>query len=136
MKVTIKRNNREEPKEYEVKYVLINIPVDFGQYVPEDFPLIVNGKWIAYVEIETGMIEDWKQGYAGTLVANVIDEGKYYLMDANKKIVAAINGHAPNKLIPPTDGYGDYIELEIYKNGEIANWYEKPSLEEFEENNK
>jgi hypothetical protein len=55
-------------------------------------------------------------------------------MDANKNIVEAINGYVPNKLIPPTTGCGDYIELEIYKNGEIANWYSNPSLEEFEYN--
>jgi hypothetical protein len=137
MKITVKRKN-QEVKEYEVKYVQIDIPIDFYD-IPNDFPLAVKisrndpiGKWIAYVEIETGMIEGWKQGYAGNLFAKVVDEGNYYLMDADKNIVAARNGYVPNKLIPPTDGYGDYIELEINKDGKITNWYENPSFEEFE----
>jgi hypothetical protein len=80
------------------------------------------------------MIADWKQGYAGNLFAKVVDQGNYYLMDADKNIVAVINGYVPNELIPPTDGYGDYIGLKIDKNGKIVNWSENPSLKEFEYN--
>jgi hypothetical protein len=137
MKIIIKGKTQEEPKEYEVKYVLIDIPIDLA---PNNFPLVFKNrmndcldKWVACVEIETGIIEGWKQGYKNSLFAKVVDQGNYYLMDADKNIVEVLNGYAPNKLIPPTNGFGDYIELEINKNGKITNWYENPSLKDFEE---
>jgi hypothetical protein len=142
MKITIKRKNQKEPKEYEVKYVLIDIAIELGKDAPDDFPLVFKrrgnaclDKWVVCVEIETGMIEGWKQGYAGNLYAKMVELGNYYLMDADKNIVDVINGYeyVPNKLIPPANGSGYHIELEIDENGKISNWYENPSLKDFEE---
>jgi len=53
-------------------------------------------------------------------------------LDENKDIVSSIeNRYVPNKLIPPKDGYGDYIHLCIDENGKITNWYENPDISEF-----
>ena len=45
-----------------------------------------------------------------------------------------VNDYVPNKLLPPDDGYGDYIHLTIDENGKITNWYDEPSVEEFFDN--
>ena len=31
-------------------------------------------------------------------------------------------GYVPNKIIPPKDGYSDYIHLIVDTNGKITNW--------------
>jgi hypothetical protein len=134
MKIAVKR---EVKKEYEVKYLMIDIPVflsrDERSDAPLDFPLIFGGdRWIAWIDIDTGIIEDWEQGYEGRLFSKVVDEGHYYLFDADRKLITARIGYVPNELLPPVNGYSDYIELLISKKGKITNWYETPSLKEFE----
>lgn len=39
----------------------------------------------------------------------------------------------PNILDVERDSYGDYIILNIYENGKIANWNNKPKLNDFED---
>lgn len=66
----------------------------------------------------------------GNLYIKSCDTGKYTLMDEDFFPLAELNGYGPNKLVPPSDGYGDYIDLQV-KDNIITNWYEHPSFEEF-----
>ena len=48
------------------------------------------------------------------LFVKVVDQGTYTLLDSAKKIlIEDKNSYVPNKLLPPTDGFGDYLEFEI-----------------------
>ena len=63
----------------------------------------------------------------------VVDNGTYTLLDENKNRIIEMNGYVPNKLIPPKNGFGDYIEYYIDKEGYITNWYENPKLWQFDD---
>lgn len=66
----------------------------------------------------------------GNLFIKSCDRGKYTLMDEDFFPLAELNGYGPNKLVPPRDGYDDYIDLQV-KDNIVTNWYEHPSFEEF-----
>jgi hypothetical protein len=123
--------NLEVKKEVDIKFVKISIPI-CEKDVSHDFPLEFDDVWIGVVDIETGVVQYWEEGCEGTLYAKVVDRGSYSLMDANENEICVFEGYVPNQLLPPIKGYGDYIELIIDENGKITNWYEKPSLEDFE----
>jgi len=122
--------------EVEVKTLRMHIAVDYKD-LSANFPLAkkdpLYGRRLSLdIDIETGIIQKWPQGCTGELYTKVVDTGFYYLLDENKDIVTSIeNGYVPNKLIPPKDGYGDYIHLYVDENGKITNWYENPDLSEF-----
>jgi len=131
----------------EAKTLRIDILID-SYDVGDDFPLSKKVKyddifrrWCVDIDIESGTIKNWKtrrEGYDDDdpneeeLFVKVVDTGRYYLLDEDDKVIASIKGYVPNKLIPPKDGYGDYIHLFIDESGKITNWYEKPDLSEFE----
>jgi hypothetical protein len=113
-----------------IRYLKMDVPC--YDDLPKDFPLRKGNKWIVTIDIDTGIIEDWKQGTSGRVFLKVRDEGKYYLLNEKKEIVnSQKEGYVPNKLIPPKDGFGDYIDLGVNEQGEITNWYEKPSFSDF-----
>ena len=133
MKIIVNRS-----VEVEVKTIRINITV-FHKDISVNFPL--SKKVSPYsrrvcidIDIETGVIKKWPQGRNGEIKAKIVDEGCYYLLDENNEEVAFIErGYVPNKIIPPKDGYSDYIHLIVDTNGKITNWYEDPDISEFEE---
>ena len=132
MKVKVKQSTEVE---VEVKTLRLDISI-YYEDIPEDFPLIVKDgydcHWWVDIDIETGVIKNWPQGRTGSLFTKIADQGSYYLLDDNNNLVAFIKrGYVPNELIPPKDGWGKYIRLNINENGKITNWYEKPDISEF-----
>lgn len=131
-------------QEIEVKYVKVELPIRYGEEdMVKDFPLreeIPTDKygydcWKGTIEIDTGKILEWPQGKIGSFYLKVVDEGSYYLLDKNQKIVASIKqDYVPNQLLPPKDGYGDYVNFEIDENGIITNWYINPMFRDFTTN--
>ena len=135
MKVTM--NNQE----MEVKYVKVELPIRYEEEdMSKNFPLRYekpsdkNGYdwWQATIEIATGKILEWPSGETGQFYMKVCDEGSYFLLDENQQIITAIEvDYVPNSLLPPTDGYGDYVAFEIQADGVITNWYKNPVVTEF-----
>ena len=131
MKVEITKRVKEE---VDVKTIRIEIPycsIDVEEDWDDDLPLYNKRKetWVADVDIETGIIKKWKQGCSGRIFDKVRDGGTYHLLDENDNIVATIDDdYVPNDAIPPDDGFGDYIDLEIDENGKITNWYDKDEI--------
>lgn len=131
-------------QEIAVKYVKVELPIRYGEEdMSKDFPLREevstdrnnNDWWKATIEVDTGKILEWPQGQVGEFYLKVVDEGSYYLLDENQKIVASIKqNYVPNQLLPPTDGYGDYVNFEIDENGIITNWYKNPIVTNFTTN--
>jgi hypothetical protein len=113
-----------------IRYVKIAMPCYYD--IPENFPLRSGDKWIATIDIVTGIIQDWKQGISGRVFSKVRDEGEYYLLNENRDLVYKQEyGYVPNKLIPPKDGFNDYVDFDIDEDGKITNWYDNPSFEDF-----
>lgn len=127
MKISIKKI-----EEIDIQYVYVELPIMYGnEDMDYDFPLRVKNIWKGTIEIETGKILEWPEDKSEELFLKVVDMGIYRLLDKNMNIVLSIvEDYVPNRLLPPTNGYGDYVNFKI-KNGVIKNWYKNPSVEQF-----
>ena len=95
-------------------------------------PCRVGDLFCPIIDIETGIITNWKQGVKANIHFKVCDEGSYYLKDAEGKTILSIeDNYAPSILCPKDNGYGDYIILDIDENGKIDGW--KADLSSFTE---
>lgn len=88
------------------------------------------GNWCPTIELDTGFIEGWPAGTVASIHYKVCDDGDYELLDADRNVVAAIDGYVPSLMCPEGEGYGDYVIMEIDGAGKIAKW--KADLSEFE----
>ena len=68
-------------------------------------------------------IIDWPIGVEARVFYKVCDDGTYYLLDENKNILEEKNCYVPEILSYIENGYGDYIDMYIDKNGYL---YEFP----------
>jgi len=118
-------------KEVDIAMVKVDVAVRYGEEdIHSDFPLRRGDTWSAIINIDEGRVLDWPEGETGHLSMKVCDEGSYYLLDSAGNTVLSIEGgYVPNNLLPGR--YGDYIDLHIGKNGFITNWYSKPSISDF-----
>lgn len=128
MKTTVKI-----PTEIDIRYVRVHLPVRYeDEDMPYDFPFRNGDWWTAVIDIDSGKILDWPQGKSGEFYMKVCDEGLYYLLNEDLKLIRSIEeDYVPNRLIPPHDGYGDYVHFIIDGNGMIKNWYSNPSFKDF-----
>ena len=126
------------------RYVRICIPAyleffDFEkEYTEDDFPCrkILDDNyqtfWEITVELKTHRVLEWQEVFGGlNLYAKVTDNGIYTLLDKNKSKIWCIKGYVPNSFLPERDGFGDYINLSISKDGFVKNWYEEPDFTDF-----
>lgn len=89
--------------------------------------------WQPIIDIETGIITNWKQGVKASIHFKVSDSGSYYLQDADGVEHLSIeNDYVPAILSPKENGYGDYIIMDIDEKGKIDGW--KFDIEEFSGN--
>lgn len=117
-------------KEVDVQYVTIAFPVRNNEDLSFDFPLRKDDMWKATVHIDTQKIVGWPEGREGDFEVKVVDCGQFSLLDADMNVISSIeDASIPSKLIPSE--YGDYINLEINKEGIILNWKLNPSFEDF-----
>lgn len=125
-------------EEIDIKFVKMELPMRYGDKdVPFDFPRRKDDIVILLVDIETGEIKDFPKDYEGSCATKICDEGRYWLLDKDYNVLLKLDDgdYVPNNLIPPTDGYGDYVDLQI-SNGHITNWYKYPEIDNFlEEDN-
>jgi len=93
-------------------------------------PCMYNGIWCPIINLDTGIIMNWTKGTTASTHYKVCDEGSYYLLEEDGTCVLSIEeDYVPKILCPKENGYGDYIIMDIDKNGQIANW--TPTIEEF-----
>ncbi|MES2395647.1 MAG: hypothetical protein V4549_06575 [Bacteroidota bacterium] len=86
--------------------------------------------WCPIIDLDSGIITNWKQGVKAEVHYKVCDTGSYYLKDAEGAVLLSIEGdYVPDIMCPKENGYGDYIIMNIDENGKIANW--KQSLDGF-----
>ena len=135
MKITVKTK-----EVVEVKTLLVCANVRYWEDAEVNGVVDTDGKmipcrngdnWEPIIDIETGVITNWKVGTVASLHYKVCDEGIYKLLDITGKAVKKIDGYVPKILCPKEDGYGDYIIMEINESGRIHDW--KINLEDFDE---
>ncbi len=79
--------------------------------------------WCPIIDIDSGVITNWKQGVKAEVHYKVCDAGSYYLQDAEGNTVLSIEqDYVPKMMCPKESGYGDYIIMDIDENGKIANF--------------
>jgi len=120
------------PSEIEVTMVKVILPVRYDdEDIPKDFPGREGDLWTGIIDIDTGRFHRWPESYgAANLQMKVVDGGTYILYDPNGNEVARIDrGYVPNGLVPGE--FGDYVDLQISKEGIITNWPKHPDISEF-----
>ena len=91
-----------------------------------DVPML-NGNllWDILININEGRIEDWPSVELRTHF-KVCDAGSYYLIDEEANVIAEFeNEYVPKCLYPNANGWGDYVILDIDKDGFINGWNPK-----------
>lgn len=80
-------------------------------------------RWNVTIDLTELKIVDWPIGVEARVFYKVCDDGTYYLLDENKNILEEKNCYVPEILSYIENGYGDYIDMYIDKNGYL---YEFP----------
>lgn len=125
MKLTITEHVN---KEIDIRQVHVWLPVRFeDEDMPYDFPMRAGDEWAAYIDIETGVIQDWPKGKTGSFYLKVTDMGCYTLFGPDHEMLAERNDYVPHGVIPGE--YGDYVDFEIDENGKITNWRKPQHLD-------
>lgn len=79
--------------------------------------------WNLLIDLDKGVITNWKQGVKAHVHYKVCDAGCYYLRDEKGDTVLSIEqDYVPSLLCPKERGYGDYIIMVIDENGKIDGW--------------
>lgn len=136
--------NAEQKKiiETQSRYIHISIPFNEEDYTyssdsfagkQKDFPLVTeNERWEITIDLDKHILQEWKKEYGVCHVyAKIKDEGIYTLLDKNQNILCRLTGYVPNGVVPPKDGYGDYINFEIENNGDVLGWYDTYDFSDF-----
>jgi hypothetical protein len=93
----------------------------------KDFPKNVlysdHYRWRPIIDIDEGIIINWKQGVTADVNYKVCDDGIYILLDDKKNEIVKVESYVPNLLSIDDWGDGDYINLTIDEDGKIENWY-------------
>lgn len=88
--------------------------------------------WCPEIDIETGVITNWKQGKTADIHFKVCDDGEYFLKDSEGNVVTQKEGYVPNILDLDRESYGDYIIMTVDEYGKISNWKNDPDISDFE----
>lgn len=86
--------------------------------------------WSPLIDLETGKIENWRQGVTASIHYKVCDDGVYMLLNEAKEEVHRIDGYVPEMLSPKDNGFGDYVIMDVDADGMIQGW--KADLRAFE----
>ena len=81
--------------------------------------------WNPIIDIDKGIITNWKAGVMADIHFKVCDEGTYTVLDDKGDVVKKIEGYVPTILCPSENGFGDYIIMIIEADGKIKNWNPK-----------
>lgn len=87
--------------------------------------------WCPEINVATGVIENWEIGKTAFIHYKVTDCCGWELLDSNGHVIKSQeDGYVPDTLSPAEKGYGDYIIMNIDKNGQIEKW--KFDLDDFQ----
>lgn len=86
--------------------------------------------WCPIIRLSDGRVMDWPDGMTASVHYKVCDAGEYWLLNSERKRVAKWGGYyVPGGfLCHGSEGYGDYIILNIGADGMIDKW-RRPAVE-------
>lgn len=125
-----------ENKTFDAKYIKVSAQVRYWDdatingEADEDGDLtpFANGDlWGPVIDIDSGFVLDWPKDTVASIHFKVCDAGSYYLMNKDKEVIASIEqNYVPDGLCHGDEGFGDYIIMNIDKDGKIQNY--RPSI--------
>lgn len=77
--------------------------------------------WVPKIEVKSGLILNWEPGTEASIHYKVCDECELTIMKGNTVLYDG-DGYVPDFLCPKSEGYGDYIIMDIDSDGFIKNW--------------
>ena len=82
------------------------------------------------IDLKKKKLLGWKNGQDKySLFAKVVDSGTYIVRNSGGDILYRCDGYVPNNVVPPHDGYGDYISFTINEDGSLPDWYDYDELD-------
>lgn len=82
------------------------------------------------IDLKKKKLLGWKNGQDKySLFAKVVDSGTYIVRNSGGDILYRRDGYVPNNVVPPHDGYGDYIGFTINEDGSLSDWYDYDELD-------
>ena len=129
--------------EYEIKKVKDNSPRYIDILLPnnehlkydlEDFPindfLLKDDKGTIKltIDLKKKKLLGW-QNDKFAFFAKAVDEGTYIVRNSDGDVLYRRDGYVPNGVVPPQDGYGDYIGFTINEDGSLPDWYDYDELD-------
>lgn len=82
------------------------------------------------IDLKEKKLLGWKESYGNyNLFVKAVDGGTYIVRNSDGDILYKREGYVPNHVVPPTDGYGDYIDFTIDENGSVPDWYNYEDLD-------
>lgn len=118
-------------KEVNIKTIVVNAGVRYWEDSEvngvEDehgdlIPCRIDDRWKPIINIETGIITNWKKGVVANIHYRVCDDGSYFLKDDKGKTVFKKDGYVPSFMCPKENGFGDYIIMDVDADGKISDW--------------
>lgn len=85
-------------------------------------PLRNGDMWIIDIDVDTGKIVNWPEGNTAMIHYKVCDGGVYSIIDTDGDFIMSIDGYVPSMMCPKNSGYGDYVIMDIDKEGYIDGW--------------
>lgn len=80
-------------------------------------------RWKPIIDVETGIIINWKKGVTSSVHYKVCDDCMITYKKGDEDLCSNDDYlYVPPFLSPKEEGYGDYIIMDIDENGQISNW--------------
>lgn len=84
--------------------------------------------WCPIIDVETGQIMNWEKGLEASIHYKVCDECGLTIMKGDN-VLYDDEDYVPEFLCPKEEGYGDYIIMDIDKEGYIKDWRKTDVIE-------
>ena len=80
--------------------------------------------WKPVIRLSDGVVLNWPDSVEADVHYKVCDQGLYWLLDEHQKRILKWNGdYVPDAfLCMDGSGFGDYIVMQIGRDGSIKNW--------------
>lgn len=88
-----------------------------------NFPCKNENQWCPLIDVDKGIITNWELGTSANIHFKVCDACAYSLINTIGEIEYKHDyNYVPDILCPESEGYGDYIIMNIDINGKINKW--------------
>ncbi len=122
------------------RYIKMTFPFDEEMFEEYNFDtekdevahIMDHDKWSMTVDLHTHKVLEHKDGAPAVYVySKARDEGVYTLLDEGNDAICELRGYVPNEVVPPHDGWSDYIMFTVGADGNIDEWYDEYDFSEF-----